>query len=95
MLSHFGDFELLFLTIAVLAVAAAPWCPTVPELEPLPRRRRTVRDLVKRLSRSDFLKPTAALAASTAALAVNRIQVSRREREPGSSWCATTPAPRG
>ncbi|USX52249.1 MFS transporter [Lentzea sp. HUAS12] len=68
-LIHFGDFELLFLTMAALAVVVALWCLTVPHLEPLPRRRQTVRDLVKRLSHNDFLRPTAALAASTAALA--------------------------
>ncbi|MCG8921867.1 MFS transporter [Lentzea sp. CC55] len=68
-LIHLGDFDLLFLTMAALAAVVAVWCLAVPKLEPLPRQRQTVRDLVKRLSRSDFLRPTAALAASTAALA--------------------------
>lgn len=68
-LIHLGGFELLFLTMAALAAAVAVWVLTVPELEPLPRHRQTLRDLVKRLSHRDFLRPTAALAASTAALA--------------------------
>lgn len=68
-LIHFGSFDVLFLTMAAMAVAVAAWALTVPNLEPLPRRRQTVRDLAKRLSHRDFLRPTAALAASTAALA--------------------------
>ncbi|WP_308202458.1 MFS transporter [Lentzea flava] len=68
-LIYFGGFDLLFLTMAALAAAVAVWVLTVPHLEPLPRRRQTVADLAKRLSHSDFLRPTAALAASTAALA--------------------------
>ncbi|WP_329790143.1 hypothetical protein V1227_39300 [Lentzea sp. DG1S-22] len=71
-LIHLGDFDLLFLTMAALAAVVAG-CLAVPELEPLPRQRQTVRGLVKRLSRSDFLRPTAALAASTAALVQPRI----------------------
>ncbi|MGW6931397.1 MFS transporter [Lentzea sp. NPDC054927] len=70
LLIHFGSFDVLFLTMAALAVAVAGWAfVAVPSLEPLPRQRQTVADLVKRLSHSDFLRPTAALAASTAALA--------------------------
>jgi MFS transporter, DHA1 family, tetracycline resistance protein len=69
-LIHFGSFDVLFLTMAAMAAAVAAWAFTaVPHLEPLPRQRQTVKDLVKRLSHQDFLRPTAALAASTAALA--------------------------
>ncbi|WP_312878474.1 MFS transporter [Lentzea indica] len=68
-LIYFGSFDLLFLTMAAMAVAVAAWTLTVPNLEPLPRQRQTVKDLAKRLSHSDFLRPTTALAASTAALA--------------------------
>jgi MFS family permease len=68
-LIHFGSFDVLFLTMAGMAVAVAAWAVTVPNLEPLPRHRQTVRDLANRLSHRDFLRPTAALAASTAALA--------------------------
>ncbi|MGZ3143707.1 MFS transporter [Lentzea chajnantorensis] len=68
-LIHFGGFDVLFLTMAGLAVAVALWSLTVPRLEPLPRTGQTVLDLVRRLSRRDFLRPTAALAAATAALA--------------------------
>lgn len=70
LLIHFGSFDALFLTMAALAVAVAVWAAAaVPPLPPLPRHRQTVKDLAKRLSHSDFLRPTAALAASTAALA--------------------------
>ncbi|HEX8869045.1 MAG TPA: MFS transporter [Lentzea sp.] len=68
-LIHFGSFDVLFLTMAALAALVAVWALTVPNLEPLPRQRQTVKDLAQRLSHEDFLKPTAALAASTAALA--------------------------
>lgn len=69
-LLYLGDFDLLFLTMAGLATAVALWAAlSVPALEPLPRQRQTVRDLANRLSHRSFLKPTAALAASTAALA--------------------------
>ncbi|RAS65785.1 putative MFS family arabinose efflux permease [Lentzea atacamensis] len=68
-LIHLGGFDLLFLTMAALAAAVGAWVLTVPALKPLPRHRQTLADLAKRLSHSDFLRPTAALAASTAALA--------------------------
>ncbi|MEU0884638.1 MFS transporter [Lentzea sp. NPDC005914] len=69
-LIHFGGFDVLFLTMAALAVIVAAWAlRAVPNLEPLPRQRQTVADLAKRLSHKDFLRPTTALAASTAALA--------------------------
>lgn len=69
-LIHFGSFDVLFLTMAAMAAGVALWAAkAVPNLEPLPRHRQTVKDLAKRLSHKDFLKPTAALAASTAALA--------------------------
>jgi len=69
-LIHYGSFDVLFLTMAAMATATAIWAlAAVPNLEPLPRQRQTLRDLAKRLSHNDFLRPTAALAASTAALA--------------------------
>lgn len=70
LLIHFGSFDVLFLTMAAMATAVAAWAyQAVPNLDALPRQRQTVKDLATRLSHKDFLKPTAALAASTAALA--------------------------
>ncbi len=66
-----GGFTLLFATLTVLALAVALWATmAVPAAPPLPRARQTVLDLARRLSRSSFLRPTATLAAATAALAV-------------------------
>ncbi|NUR02279.1 MAG: MFS transporter, partial [Streptomyces sp.] len=42
----------------------------VPAVPPLPRARQTVLDLARRLGEGSFLRPTAALAAATAALSV-------------------------
>ena len=64
-----GGFSLLFLTLAVLAVAVAGWAVVVvPGVAPLPRTRQTVADLGRRLSSPGFVRPTLALAAATAAL---------------------------
>lgn len=41
-----------------------------PRRTPLPKARQTVLDLARRLTHPDFLRPTAALAAATAALSV-------------------------
>lgn len=66
-----GGLPLLFALMAVLAVVVAvwSWC-AVPAVPPLPRTRQTVVDLARRLSEGAFLRPTAALAAATAALSV-------------------------
>jgi MFS family permease len=65
----FGGFFLLFCTLAGLAVVVAVWAAiVVPRVSPLPRRRSTVADLVRRLTRPGFVLPTVALAAATAAL---------------------------
>nr|WP_166639864.1 MFS transporter [Amycolatopsis sp. SID8362] len=66
-----GGFSLLFATLAVLALAVTGWAAVVvPAAPPLPRARQTVFDLVRRLTAASFLRPTATLAATTAALAV-------------------------
>ncbi|MFD9669544.1 MFS transporter [Rhodococcus sp. NPDC059968] len=66
-----GGLTLLFAVMAVLAVAVAVWAGcAVPAVPPLPRTRQTVVDLARRLSEGAFLRPTAALAAATAALSV-------------------------
>lgn len=66
-----GGFPLLFTTLAFLAVAVAVWAAVaVPPVPPLPRTRQTVADLVRELTHPGFLRPTATLAAATAALAV-------------------------
>jgi DHA1 family tetracycline resistance protein-like MFS transporter len=66
-----GGYDLLFGTLAGLAAAVAVWAAlAVPTVAPLPRTRQTVIDLVRRLTRAGFLRPTVALAGSTAALSV-------------------------
>ncbi|MFE3178593.1 MFS transporter [Amycolatopsis sp. NPDC059090] len=66
-----GGFSLLFGTLAVLAFAVAGWAAlVVPSPEPLPRQRQTVLDLARRLAEPGFVRPTAVLAGTTAALAV-------------------------
>lgn len=66
-----GGLTLLFAVMAALAVVVAIWATVVvPALAPLPRARQTVVDLARRLADRRFLGPTAALAASTAALSV-------------------------
>jgi MFS family permease len=66
-----GGMRLLFVVMAVLAVAVAVWVGlAVQRVSPLPRRRQTVFDLLARLTDGAFLRPTTALAAATAALAV-------------------------
>lgn len=64
-----GGFALLFAVLAALALATAFWVlVSVPHLEPLPRQRYTVLDLVRQITERRFLIPTLVLAASTAAL---------------------------
>jgi MFS family permease len=66
-----GGLTLLFGVMAGLAGVVAVWAwRAVPRVEPLPRQRQTVLDLARRLTHPDFLRPTAALAFATAALAV-------------------------
>ena len=66
-----GGFSLLFGTLAVLALAVTGWAMlVVPATPPLPRTRQTVVDLARRLSHPSFLRATATLAGTTAALAV-------------------------
>ncbi|PKW17498.1 MFS transporter [Saccharopolyspora spinosa] len=67
----FGGFDLLFGTLAGLALAVLAWAVlAVPAVPPLPRTRQTLFDLARRLAAPGFLRPTAALAGATAALAV-------------------------
>ncbi|MEU9923495.1 MFS transporter [Streptomyces griseoluteus] len=66
-----GGLRLLFTVLAVLGAAVAVWAAlAVPVVPPLPKARQTVLDLARRLADPVFLAPTAALAASTAALSV-------------------------
>lgn len=66
-----GGFALLFSTLGLLAVAVAVWAVlAVPVVPALPRTRQTLLDLVGRLRDQHFVRPTAALAGTTAALAV-------------------------
>ncbi|GAA1561673.1 hypothetical protein GCM10009741_78800 [Kribbella lupini] len=66
-----GGLRLLFAVTAVLALVVAVWALlAVPVVPPLPRTRQTVVDLARRITDPVFLRPTAALAAATAALSV-------------------------
>lgn len=66
-----GGLSLLFAVMTVLAITVAAWAVcAVPSVPPLPRTRQTLVDLARRLSEGSFLRPTAALAAATAALSV-------------------------
>ncbi|MCE0763619.1 MFS transporter [Pseudonocardia kujensis] len=66
----FAGFTTLFVVLAAVAVAVTVWAAlSVPAVPPLPRQRQTVVDLARRLSAPGFLRPTAALAGTTAALA--------------------------
>jgi MFS family permease len=66
-----GGYNALFATLGGLAIVVAVWALcVVPRVKPLPRRRSTVVDLARRLTRREFLLPTTALAASTAALSI-------------------------
>ncbi|WP_433298090.1 MFS transporter [Pseudonocardia sp. CA-142604] len=67
----FGGLAALFATLGAVAAAVAIWIAvTVPVVDPLPRRRQTLADLGRRLLEPGFLRPTSALAATTAALSV-------------------------
>ncbi|WP_042404987.1 MFS transporter [Streptacidiphilus carbonis] len=66
-----GGLPLLFTAMTALAATVACWAVlAVPAVPPLPRRRQNVLDLARRLRQGSFLRPTAALAAATAALSV-------------------------
>jgi MFS family permease len=66
-----SGYNALFATLAGLAMLVALWSICiVPKVTPLPRRRSTVVDLARRLTRHGFLLPTLVLAASTAALSI-------------------------
>ncbi len=66
-----GGFRLLFGVMVVLATVVAVWALiAVPTVPPLPKVRQTVVDLARRIVDPVFLRPTAALAAATAALSV-------------------------
>lgn len=66
-----GGYNALFAILGGLAVVVALWAAcSVPRVAPLPRRRSTVVDLLRRLTRRGFLLPTMVLAASTAALSI-------------------------
>lgn len=66
-----GGYNLLFATLAGLALVIAVWAAVAVHAVPaLPRTRQTIVDLARRLTGGSFLRPTAALAGATAALAV-------------------------
>ena len=66
-----GGYSSLFTTLAVLAIAVAGWVALVmPAVDMPPRTRLTVVDFARRLSSGWFLRPAAALAGASAALAV-------------------------
>lgn len=68
-LLHLGGFPLLFVTLAAVAALAAVWVAVrLPRIEPLPRPRYTVADVVRQSTHRQFVIPTLVLAASTGAL---------------------------
>ncbi|WP_189299808.1 MFS transporter [Streptomyces albospinus] len=68
-ITWWGGFPALFTVLAAVAAAGAVWVAvSVPAVPPAPRQRQTLLDLVRRLTDRDFLRPTLALAATTAAL---------------------------
>jgi MFS family permease len=66
-----GGFAALFTVLTVLAAVVAVWAVTmIPHVPPVPKDRQTLRGLARRLSDPAFVRPTMALAATTAALSV-------------------------
>lgn len=66
-----GGYGLLFAVLALMALAVLAWTLlVVPSVPPLPRASQTMLDLIRRLSAGTFLRPTATLAGTTAALSV-------------------------
>lgn len=71
MIVWLGGLEWLFASVGLVAAVVACWAArAVPSVSPLPRVRQTVLDLARRVVDRAFLGPTAALAATTAALSV-------------------------
>ncbi|WP_422743284.1 MFS transporter [Mycobacterium sp. WMMD1722] len=69
--AYAGGMQALFAVMAGLAIVVAGWAGiAVPVVTPIPRRRQTLLDTVRRFSHSAFVVPTLALAAATAALSV-------------------------
>jgi MFS family permease len=64
-----GGFPVLFGALALLGIGVAVWVVlAMPRLEPLPRPRYTVADLMRQLGERSFLGPTIVLAAATGSL---------------------------
>lgn len=64
-----GGFALLFVCLSAVAILTAGWVAiALPRIDPLPRPRYTVADLVRQTTERGFLIPTLVLAASTGAL---------------------------
>lgn len=64
-----GGFALLFVCLSAVAILTAVWVAiALPRVDPLPRPRYTVADLVRQTTERGFLIPTLVLAASTGAL---------------------------
>lgn len=64
-----GGFALLFVCLSAVAILTAVWVAiALPRIDPLPRPRYTVADLVRQTTERGFLIPTLVLAASTGAL---------------------------
>ncbi|KQS99335.1 MFS transporter [Cellulomonas sp. Leaf395] len=68
-LLHLGGFPLLFVALAGVAALTAAWVAVrLPRIEPLPRPRYTVADVLRQSTHRAFVIPTVVLAASTGAL---------------------------
>jgi MFS family permease len=64
-----GGFALIFACLSAVAILTALWVAiALPRIDPLPRPRYTVADLVRQTTERGFLIPTLVLAASTGAL---------------------------
>lgn len=64
-----GGFALLFVCLSAVSILTAVWVAiALPRVDPLPRPRYTVADLVRQTTERGFLIPTLVLAASTGAL---------------------------
>lgn len=64
-----GGFALLFVCLSAVSILTAVWVAiALPRVDPLPRPRYTVADLVRQRTERGFLIPTLVLAASTGAL---------------------------
>lgn len=64
-----GGLQSLFAVMAALGTGVAVWAAiSVPAVTPLPRRRQTLLDTLRRFTESPFVTSTLSLAAATAAL---------------------------